>query len=230
MKHLFLFLLSTVLLFPACSVTDSENVKTSGIWANYRIEMNEAGDVYAYAVLRVGGATGTIVDLSGGEHMECNDVTLTEYVEPITNYHWSRAQVSEDTDGVYEFVFVRTDEEVSTMVELPDPPVIISVENEDTLTTEDDITVTWDDTIPGDYVNITLSGDCIDDFTDTMIPDDGSYSIQDIVYLATFQTECYLDLSISRVILGDVNPAFQSGQATGVAHDSITLHIVEPTL
>ncbi|MDA3862786.1 MAG: hypothetical protein PF689_02850 [Deltaproteobacteria bacterium] len=77
----------------ACSTTESENIKTSGIWVHYKIVENTDGDIYAYAVLRVGGSTGTMVDLVGDDSVECNEVKLTEYVELITGYRWNRAEV-----------------------------------------------------------------------------------------------------------------------------------------
>jgi hypothetical protein len=49
-----------------CSIVDSTNVRTAGIWAHYTVEHDAFDSVTVRGVLRVGGSTGTIVDLTAG--------------------------------------------------------------------------------------------------------------------------------------------------------------------
>lgn len=74
-----------------CAVVESEDVKTSGMWAHFVIDHHPDDSVVAWAVLRVGGQTGTIIDLVGDDYMECNGTRMTEYVEAITNFHWNNS-------------------------------------------------------------------------------------------------------------------------------------------
>jgi hypothetical protein len=171
----------------ACSTTESENIKTSGIWVHYKIVENTDGDIYAYAVLRVGGSTGTMVDLVGDDSVECNEVKLTEYVELITGYRWNRAEVSYDGDP---------------------------------------LTITWDNSTPGTYVDINLSGICINDISQLSLEDDGEYTFSNIIMMDTTQeTDCDVNIKISRIYEQDINPAFQGGLAEGIAKDASSLRI-----
>lgn len=223
MKKFILLSLLSVLVTMGCSVTESENVKTSGIWAHYVIEENEVGSLTAWAVLRVGGSTGTIIDLSGGEHMECNGDIMNEWIEPITNYHWSRVMPNEDPQRLYDFTFVRTDEEVTTQVDLPYPPIITDIEPA-LMANGDGFTVTWDASYAEDFVSIQFSGDCIETAVDYDVPDDGEYVFTDLVVNPAFiGTECELDVWVTREIEGDVNPAFQGGytEARAISYDTV---------
>ncbi|MGM0595509.1 MAG: hypothetical protein ACQES9_00565 [Myxococcota bacterium] len=209
----------------ACSTTESENVKTSGIWAHYRIVENTDGEIYGYAVLRVGGNTGTMVDLVGDDTVECNGVKLTEYVEPITNYRWNRAQVSEDPDNLYDFTFYRVDEEVTTTLELPAPPFIETLSATE-LYDGDDLTIGWDNSSPGDYVDISLTGVCINDVNQISLEDDGEYTFSNITMMDTTQeTDCDVNIKISRIYEQDINSAFQGGQAEGISKDASSVRI-----
>lgn len=223
MKKFILLSILAMISIMGCSVTESENVKTSGIWAHYVIEEDETGTLTAFAVLRVGGATGTIIDLSGGEHMECNGDVMNEWIEPITNYHWSRVMPDADPERLYDFTFVRTDEEVTTQVELPYPPIIIDIQPA-LMAEGDGFTVTWDDSNPEDFVSIQFSGECIETATVYDVPDDGEYVFTDLVVNPSFiGTECELDVWVTREVEGDVNPAFQGGytEARAISYDTV---------
>jgi hypothetical protein len=216
----------TTLLFVTglwgCSVTESENIKTSGVWVHYKIEQRVDGEIYAWAVLKVGGSTGTIISMSGGEHMECNDITLPEYFDPITNYHWNRAVLGQEIDGLYDFNFIRIDEEISTILELPEVPVITELLPYSTIYEGEDLTITWDSPVgsEGDYVDIWVTGVCIEDEYVAMVDDDGEYSVQGLVFKPELTEDCLIDVAVHRFIEVDVNGAFQGGIAEGVSRDA----------
>ncbi|MCD6498630.1 MAG: hypothetical protein J7M25_10075 [Deltaproteobacteria bacterium] len=212
-----------------CSTTDSTNVKTSGIWAHYVVRDNGDGSVDVRAVLRVGGSTGTVVDLTNGEHMEVNGVTLTEFYDPITNLHWSHATVSDDPMNRYDFDFIRTDdtgtpiETVSTAVIRPALPVISDVNGGADISYGQDVTITWDASEPGDDVDITISGDCIDDLSYPGLSDSGQYVVShaDMPMIGT--QGCDLTIRVQRNVTTDVSAEFQGGFAEAHSFHSVTV-------
>ncbi|MBN2725091.1 MAG: hypothetical protein JXR95_13575 [Deltaproteobacteria bacterium] len=229
MKNLLLFVPMLCVFMLSCSVTDSENIKTSGIWAHYVIEEDESGTVTALAALRVGGSTGTVVDLTGGEYIECNDSYMEEYVELITNMHWSRAVVDFDSDYMYDFTFVRTDEEVSTEVELPAVPEISGLEPSDTVYEGESLTIYWDATLSEDTVDIFVEGTCIENIALYDVADDGEYTVASVNpdYDVNIP-DCEIDVYVRRILLGQVNSAFQGGYTEGrsISHDTLSFQVL----
>ncbi len=216
-------------LVAGCETTDSENVKTSGIWAKFQVDDNGDGTVTAWALLRVGGPTGTVVDLSGGEHVQCNGAALTEYFDPITNLHWSRGVIPAAADGLYDFDFVRTDETVSTEITAADPPLIDQVGHGDSWWLGSDEDITWDVTMPGDKVDIDIHGDCIEDVSYLDVDDSGIFTVpaEDMV-LSGQDDVCDLTVEVTRYVGHDVNPAFQGGEAWATAADAVTVTFTPP--
>jgi len=224
-KLLLSSIMATTFLFSVdCSVTESTNIKTSGIWTHYVIE-NHEGVIRAYAVLRVGGSTGTIVDLTAGERLEVNGQRLTEWVEPITGYHWSSGLVAEDALGEYLFNFVRTDEEVGTILHLPELPVIDGPVPDQLECFDVPITVAWNHDAPGDSITVTVSGDCIDTFSQTLPSDPGAFEIPGLPPQDGVVEGCELTITVTRWYEGSPNPAFQGGWIEQKAIDSVPVDI-----
>ncbi len=219
MKKL-LFALFTLLALSSCSVTESTNVKTSGIWTHYVIE-NAGGVIRAYAVLRVGGSTGTILDLSGGEHVRVNSIRLTEWVEPITGYHWSSALVPEAADNRYDFNFVRTDEEVHTVLMLPALPEIQSPAANQEICFGTPLRVAWDASEPADAVTVTISGDCIDSVSRGPLSDAGEITLDPLLPKQGAVDGCVLTVEVLRTLDGAPNPQFQGGWIEQKAYDTV---------
>src|SRR5688572_10223058 len=122
-----------------CSVTDSEGIETSSLWPRYLVA-HDGDTVVVQAMLRVGGPTGTMVDLTDGDYFEVNGTRMTEWVEEVTDYHWSRATVPATADDTYEIVFVRTGEAVATPVVVPAEPLITGTEPAGVVGTLDPLT------------------------------------------------------------------------------------------
>lgn len=207
-----------------CSVTESTNIKTGGIWARYVIE-NDRGVIRAYAVLRVGGPLGTIVDLSGGEYLEVNGLRLTEWVEPVTGYRWSSRLVPEDPLGEYYFNFIRTDEEVGTLLHLPELPLVAAPVPSQLACFDEPIQVIWNTDEPGDGISVSVSGDCIDGLTYTALPDNGGFELPGIPRAPGAVEGCSLTISVTRMYTGQQNPAFQGGLVQQEARDSVSVDI-----
>lgn len=221
-KRIFVFLF---FLISACSVTESTNVKTSGIWTHYIIE-NASGVIRAYAVLRVGGSTGTILDLSSGEHVRVNNIRLTEWVEPVTGYHWSSALIPEASNHQYDFNFVRTDEEVHTILTLPEIPEILEPMRNTEVCFGGPLYIAWDDTAPGDDIYVRVSGDCIDWIDQGPWPDTGDITIETVFPKEGVIDGCTLTVQVLRMLDGTPNPQFQGGWIEQKAYDTVQVSFI----
>lgn len=207
-----------------CAVAESSDVKTSGMWAHFVIDHHPDDTVVAWAVLRVGGQTGTIIDLVSGDYLECNGTRMTEYVEAITNFHWNRAVISPDNLGTYEFTLVRPDEEVSTFVTTPAFPTIISTNPDSTLNAGTYLGITWDASDPGHHVNFFLSGTCIQDIWEMDVEDDGNYTFQEAIedFEPQNPADCTVSLELRRWIEGKVAADFKGGYTEAKRMDGLT--------
>ncbi|MFH2006568.1 MAG: hypothetical protein ABI333_08290 [bacterium] len=204
--------LSAAGLVAGCSVTESTNVETSGIWARYVVEHDAQDRVTAWGTLRVGGPLGTIVDLVAGEHLEVNGTEMTEWYEPITDYHWSRAIVAPTADGRYDIDFVRTDSVVPSTVVMPERPTITDATPFDLVETHDTLTVYWDNSAPGDAIEITVEGDCIERQEHDQVPETGEFTTDPINDRTLAQTEdCLITVTVLRWVYGFVSSSFNAG-------------------
>jgi hypothetical protein len=206
--------LLAVALAAGCTLTSSENVKTRGIYARFVVTHDQNDEVWAQASLRVGGPLGTVVDLTGGEYVACNDQELTEWVEPITGYHWSASDVALAPSGAYVFDFVRLDETVTSEVTMPARPTILGTDPVDgVLTAGDRLAVTWDASDPGDQVTLSLQGPCIFGISEVRYDDDGAHTFTAAVADRdpALPEACALTLTVTRVNEGDVSPEYQGG-------------------
>lgn len=213
-------------LSTGCTVSDSTDIKTSGIWAHYTVEHDAANSVTVWGTLRVGGSLGNIVDLTAGEHLEVNGTSMTEWVEPFTNYHWSRAVISPTADGVYDIDFVRLEGEVvSSTVVVPDRPMISGLEPANLVVTDDQLTITWDTGDPGDEVDIFIDGDCIEDHAYSALADSGTFVSDAILDLPPpdLPADCTLTVSVRRIVVGLVNTDFDGGYTEGRAEDQVLI-------
>jgi hypothetical protein len=107
----------------ACTYTASENVRTSGIYAYFSIVDLGDDTVDIQSRFSVGGPTGTVVYFSGGDHLEVNG-------QPIDGLG---ADFPRSDDRVYDLTLVRDDETVTTMLEAPAMPEILSMTPEASL-------------------------------------------------------------------------------------------------
>jgi hypothetical protein len=209
-----------------CAVVESEDVRTSGMWAHFVIDHHPDNRVVAWAVLRVGGQTGTIIDMVGDDYLECNGIRMTEYVEVITNFHWNRAEVVPDPQGIYEFTFHRVDETVTSYVTTPAFPTIINTVPDITLNAGTNLQVTWDASDPAHHVNFFLWGTCIVDIWELDVEDDGSYTFQESIedFDPQNPSDCTVSLELRRWIQGDVASDFKGGYTEAKRMDGLTFN------
>lgn len=76
MKYIYTFMLFVLLFSVGCSKTASDNVKTSGFYATYRITGNNQNSATCTATFQVGGPTGTYLDLSSTDSITCDGQSM----------------------------------------------------------------------------------------------------------------------------------------------------------
>ena len=214
--------LTVVPYLPACSETDSTNVKTSGLWAHLTIVQSGDGDVSAEAAVRVGGSTGTELNMVSGEHLEVNGATMTGY-QNIFNQHWYAATIPPDPDGLYNIVFMRVDEQVSTTLTMPLAPY---TNDGTTVHTDNQVTFFWDDPETGGDVQVTVDGSCIETQVLTVDSSAGELTTEPIADASMIPQDCPFAISISRHVQGDVNPAYQAGRTEATRHSSESMYFI----
>jgi hypothetical protein len=221
---------SVVFIAQGCAVTESENVKTSGIWAHYVIDHHPDERVVAWAVFRVGQAGGTIINLVGDDSIEVNGEPLTEFMDAVTGFHWNRAEIAEDMSGSYDFDFIRADETVTTTVVVPDHPTITSPSPGDSVYPGDNLEVDWVVTTPAHHVNFFVNGPCIQYVDELDVEDDGSFVFSEALqdFDPASPSSCSIDLELRRVANGSAASQFQGGLTEAKRMDSIDLSYEQP--
>lgn len=108
MKTNTLLLISALFLLVGCAKTNSENIKTAGIYATYRIEGNNQNSATCTVQFQVGGATGTFLNLTSGDSVTCDGQSMNRSeIAGIITYSASVAYLVGKT---YNVNFSRPDE------------------------------------------------------------------------------------------------------------------------
>ncbi|MBN2536336.1 MAG: hypothetical protein JXB88_25865 [Spirochaetales bacterium] len=201
-------------LFFSCAVTESENVATSGIWASYAIEHQSDTKIVARATLRVGGPLGTILEMSSGEHITCNGVTLT------WAYFYYHTEFSTPASGnTYTFVFHREEETISTVVVVPDMPESVSTTPSVIYNEWEPLTINWTAGGSGDLVEVQITGTDIYPYTQSTISDTGSVIVNDTEGSGVISIDnavvSPLSVVVKRYRTDSVNSVYQGGGTRG---------------
>jgi hypothetical protein len=233
-RFLSTLVITAVLLFVffSCSFTESENVETSGIWVSYTIRHESDSSIAVWAVFRVGGPFGTILQMSSGEYVTCNDVMLNQ---GILNCY-----INFDTpapDNTYTFAFHRTDETITTIVTTPASPDDVSTNPADNYNEWDPLDVIWNsaDSESGDLIELDISGTNIHSYSRSGITDNGSYTVNDPKGTGINSIDNGILSPISVVVkryhIGSVNEEYQGGQTRGERWaESVTINNFQPKL
>lgn len=98
---------AAALLVAACDLVEpSENVNQARIWTDYELHYDANEDVTAArASFRFGGATGTMLELSGDSYVDANGQVLSKRTQPITNVtYYERSFAGLAPSATFEFV------------------------------------------------------------------------------------------------------------------------------
>jgi len=148
---------------------------------------------------------------------------LSEYIDPISNYHWNGAEIELNHNNSYQLSLIRDDETVVTDLSAPEWPLIESPLVGASLQPDDQLEVVWDASQPTDYINIFLQGPCIENIYVWEKQDDGSYVLPPVTTNPANANNCTVKLEIRRISMGEVNSAFQGGVTKNKRIDQIDL-------
>jgi hypothetical protein len=192
--------------------TRSENVKTSGLYADLDVTHELDHSVTVSASLHVGGRYGTSVTLSGADRWEVNGEAFPASDPEST-------VIAPTSDSTYNVTFVRSDEQVATTIVAPASPAILSL-TPDQIRSTDKLTITWDATAPGTQLLINVTGDCLTTQQAYNTADDGALTTDMFSATPGLTVTCPIDVEIVRTTTFGVNSSFEGGLASG--HRSAT--------
>ncbi len=169
----------TLVLAVGCADVDSNDVLTSGMWANISVEADGGGTSQVSAVLKVGGGdSNTYVELSGDDQLTATlgeeEQVMTEQV--LGDYHRYITTFQSDAPGqAYTVSFTRSLDEGApeSVVDLPEPFEILEVDVSHFNATED-IHIAWDPSGSDDFMELGAEGDCIWPYFQDLEGDTGS--------------------------------------------------------
>jgi hypothetical protein len=133
-----------IIIFPflfACAKTSSDNIKTSGFYATYTVDGNNANSVTCAAQFQVSQG-GTYIDLSSSDSITCNGNSMARSeLAGIVKY---TAQVAYSPGSVYTIVLTRSGESpYSSSVNLPETITTSNPTSNANVTKGTALTATW---------------------------------------------------------------------------------------
>jgi hypothetical protein len=205
---------------------ESEDIRTSGIWAAFHVVATGNSKSTVSSELRVGGDDGTIVVLTGEDKLVCTATapeaesaskTLSKDGNEYT------ATFSGDAGNTqFLFAFNRSDDDETapdSHVTLPDPFGIEGVTSTDQVSRASALTVSWAVSEIKDPTTWTLDGDCLFK-TEGSVPEDGTLTLAGDDFHATLSADeaakagdsdkanCTATLCIEKKRKGTLDPAF----------------------
>ena len=198
---------------------DSEDIRTSGMYAIFEAVADGSGETTISAQLRVGGDDGTFVELTGQDELtastEDDDMVLRH--DNSGNRHYYEGSLDGDEEGLeIQIAFSRGDEDddaPDSYASLP-APFEASLEDEDAeyIHRGNDVFIVWDNEASG-RMEWSLEGDCVKSESGST-NDDGSLTIdaEDIEVWETDRGEaCDVTVTLDRIEEGETDSAFEEG-------------------
>ena len=223
-KHIIVLmsLLSVVLLTGCAEDVDSEDIRTSGIYAGMDLNATAADLLNIDVYLLVGGKdSNTYVSLTNGDKLTAtmNDsetITLSKTEKSDKEIHYVGAfnsNVAGAENSTFKISFERTSADTSALnsvVTLPAAPSGITSDKQSFNRSTENITLTWNNSNTDNNLSLAYDGDCIegDNFA---IVDNGAYTINAGTIKDSNQNNCQLTFTFSRTVNGTLDPAFGEG-------------------
>jgi hypothetical protein len=204
-----------------CDEVKSEDVDTSGIYADISVTGNAGGSALATAVLRVGDATSTaFVELTAGDALTAADgaTTLEMQDAEILEFHSYNALFdTSEAETVYTIALARDGKEAApaTTATLPAPFELTNPPS--SVSGSVDTVLTWEPSGTDDAMMLTVLGDCIDPYA-TDLDDAGTFTIGAGTLAKSASADsstCDVTVTLARSRAGTLDPAFGGGVALG---------------
>jgi len=180
-----LLLLAAFPFFVGCEAVNSQDVLTSGVYANLDVTTSGTGLSVVQAVLRVGGkhsnaylslsGDDTLTATSDGETRTLYEVSLGEYREYATDFQTDAA------DTAFQISFDRTVDAGApdSQLTLPAPFDLTGPAAESTFSrASEDILVEWSDSGSSDSMRWEATGDCIEYASGSIDGDEGVQTLE----------------------------------------------------
>jgi hypothetical protein len=212
---------------------DSEDIRTTGMWAHFDVLATGNAKATATGQLRVGGDSGTLVVLTGQDKLVCSAADATKALAKDGDYY--KATFNGDAgDTEFVFAFNRGDEDEaapSSVVKLPDPFTITGPAATEQVSRAASVTLTWETSTTKDPTTWKLDGACLFETKGT-VPDDGTLTLAGSDYNTTPSADnaatdpnddsenCTVTLCIEKKRRGTLDAAFtkEGGEIYAIQH------------
>ena len=206
----------------ACTNTESENIKTSGIHADIDVTATGTGQTEVSTWLRVGASSNTFLDLSDGDELiaskgtESKKMTRREVFGSVTYNATFDADAAETE---FKVAFER-ENDVSAPNSHGTLPAAFSLTAPAAAASfaraTDTITITWDPSGASDRMHVAANGTCIQAYDVDLDGDPGTATINPSAFKEPTDAEqqgktCDVTIELRRTRPGTVDSAYGEG-------------------
>jgi hypothetical protein len=212
----------------ACTNTESENVKTKGIHADIDITATGNGQTTVDASLRVGSASNTYLNLTGGDELFALKGTEKKEMSErqLLGAVWYSATFDVDAAETEFVVAFERESDASAPNSHGTLPAAFSLsapaESAEFGRVADTVTITWSPTVTGntDRMHVYANGTCIQAYDKDLDGDPGTATIPPNTFKEPTDTDqqgktCDVTIELRRTRPGQVDPAFEGGDVIG---------------
>lgn len=222
MRTLFVFAAALASLgLLACENVESEDIDTSGVYADITGTADGNGATLIKTSLRVGGgASNTFMELSGDDHLVASmgEETKAMSEKMLLGSRWYEASFdadAEDTEFKVDFQRVKFDPAPESTFTMPAPFTVTTPVATDSFSrASDEIVVTWDAPGSSDVMVVNIDGECVKLYHKELTGDTGTYSVA----AQTLNPEnnqaddtCSITIEVVRRRSGSLDPAYGEG-------------------
>jgi len=213
-----------------CATTASNDLRTSGIYANYWVEQVDDGDYTVRASYRASEAQGNIVELSDGEAVYVNNTLLANKTSALgldVNYSTTLAKGA----ATYTFELRRNDGEI-VRHDLTPPETLTITSSALAGTYSGSYTITWTPGTKGAKVDIKAesndSGCNVSRTVATGVADSGSHTFSAAELAPTAQmgqamASCRFNVVLEREVTIAIGAPFKNGVGRSIAKRATSL-------
>ena len=210
----------TLLLLPltalACTETvESSDVRTSGVFPEFRVVADGNGSTKVSARLKVGGNdSNTYLNLQDGDRIEVTAGGQTRTLSETDTHSYTTTFDLDDAGTEFVFAFLRSEQDENaprSTVTLPEP-FSLQMTTPEVSRASGQVGFSWDPPLSGN-LHWDVNGECVwNDWGDTA--DDGSHTLgaDDVRAPSSNANQtCPVQLTVQRGRSGSIDPAFTEG-------------------
>jgi len=235
---------TSLLIFNGCfGTTDSDNIKTKGIYADYQLTLSDDGTTYVRASLMSGNKHGATLDLTNGDTLSVEVDGNSEKLERFSllqNISYSRKIMTNVADTKVTILFTRTtpQQELKSSILLPEKFELLTPKENMITSLNDILHITWSPSSENTNMEIGIETICdtgeVENSTKTFsnnisnLNDNGSY---DYLFSSNYKEDlekysnCKTSLEVTRFRLGIIDSSFDDGEIKASYSKSINLDI-----